>query len=282
MTEKALIRLAVARELARECPKTFAQEIAVTGSVARGVADAWSDLELTFWAASPPHRAEVETWLRGLGVEQLANGGVTDLDGSEWTTGGWHGVWVEFGFGAIENVSEAVKHVVAGENLTQASLQFGSTITSALPVRTSGQLAHWQEALRHYPDNVRARVIAANTQVWADPHVPGVRWALAARGARPALAQRLIWDMNNLLAVLFAVNRRWEPDHKWTDAAALDLPISPPDLSARLNEVFTLTDPVRSIDTMFTLILETLSLVPSEYDVSAARASIMAGLPGSR
>jgi hypothetical protein len=78
------------------------------------------------------------------------------------------------------------------------------------------------------------------------------------------------------------VNRRWEPDHKWTDAAALDLPISPPDLSARLNEVFTLTDPVRSIDTMFTLILETLSLVPSEYDVSAARASIMAGLPGSR
>jgi len=39
--------LALAQELAARCPASLATEIAVSGSVARGVADQYSDLEST-------------------------------------------------------------------------------------------------------------------------------------------------------------------------------------------------------------------------------------------
>ena len=92
------------------------------------------------------------------------------------------------------------------------------------------------------------------------------------------LAMRLLWDMQNLWSVLYAINKRWEPDYKWTIEEAIDLPIKPDHLAQRLNGVFTLTAPERNITDAYELILEVLDLVPPEHDVSSARASIKAAM----
>ncbi|WP_345462373.1 hypothetical protein [Deinococcus carri] len=69
----------------------------MTGSVSRGVADAFSDLELNFWVEEVPLLGELQAWLcsRGVDVEPL----VDPLeDGSVWLRGWRDGIPIEAGW----------------------------------------------------------------------------------------------------------------------------------------------------------------------------------------
>lgn len=55
-------RLALAVELVRRCPPSFASEIAASGS---------SDLELNLWTTALPPTQERAAWLRSLGATML-------------------------------------------------------------------------------------------------------------------------------------------------------------------------------------------------------------------
>lgn len=155
----------------------------------------------------------------------------------------------------------------------------GWTVRQAIPLRTNGRLATWQAELAGYPDGLAERVVAVQTQVWSDPHVPGVRWALAARRERMGLALRFVWDMQNLLRVLFAVNHIWDHDLKWTDERSLDLRIKPAQLSSRIDAMFTLVDLQQAVEINQRLIVETLELAKNQgFDVNGALRSMQEGL----
>jgi NUDIX domain len=128
------------------------------------------------------------------------------------------------------------------------------------------------------PPELATKIIRDNTEVWVDPHVPGVRFGLTRRNQRFALSMRLQWDIQNLLRVLWAINRRWDQDWKWTDERALDLPIKPKRLSERIDAIFELRDLVHGARECLQLVLDGLALVPPEHDVSAAVGSIKATL----
>jgi hypothetical protein len=80
------------------------------------------------------------------------------------------------------------------------------------------------------------------------------------------------------MAVLCALNRTRQPDSKWTNLIVRDLPVRPDRPLERLNSIFTLNDPWASIVECFTLIVETLQLVPPPHRVSRALTSIRASL----
>lgn len=61
-SEASHTRLTPARRLVQSCPPELGQEIAVTGSVARGVADEHSDVEINLCVDAMP---EVERRLPG-------------------------------------------------------------------------------------------------------------------------------------------------------------------------------------------------------------------------
>lgn len=273
-------RLTLAREIVRSCPEELGSEIALTGSAARGMADEDSDIELNLWTKTLPDATRRGDWLRSIAEEVTLDTNTMGFDGSVWSICRVRGVWVEVGWGTVERTSRCVEELVSAQTSAHRDMVFGSILSKAVPLRSGGHIERWQEALRQYPEELRARIIRENTSAWSDPHVPGVRWALARRNARMALAQRLIWDMQNVLAVLFALNRTWEPDFKWTDERSLALPVKPDRLSERINEVFVLTDPEKSIVTAFELILDTLDLAAGEFDVSVARSSVVEALEG--
>ncbi len=84
--------------------------------------------------------------------------------------------------------------------------------------------------------------------------------------------ERLVRDTHNILRVLFALNRQWEPDWKWIRYATADLSIKPERLVERINEIFTLPEPERRVTTCQKLLYDTLLLASSEFDVGRAIA----------
>ncbi len=280
VTDASRVRRALARALVASFPSDLGREIAVTGSVARGVADDFSDVELNVWSAVMPEVVQWHGWLRGAGATDFG-ADLTEIDrtGFRWTTCRFKDIWVEIGFAQIAPFDAFVRDLAAGRFIDHERLQMGWTVRQAIPLWTKGRLANWQATLAGYPEGLAARVIASQTAVWADRHVPGVRWALAARGERMGLALRFVWDMQNLLRVLFAVNRVWDHDLKWTNESSLDLSTKPAQLSARIDAMFTLADLPYAVEINQRLILETLEIARDHgFDVNAALRSMRDGL----
>jgi hypothetical protein len=277
-TPASQARYEITLTLAATCPEHLGREIALTGSAARGVADESSDIEVMCWTEERQPENLYVDWLRGAGATELTPAWVNEGDHSTWITCRFQGVWVELGWLVLQPFEELLGRVAAGEDDSEYRLMVAGSVARALPLRTHGLLDSWQNILSRYPDSLVGALVRKNTEVWSDPHVPLVRWALARRNHRLGLAFRLGWDMLNVLGILWAINHQWPQDWKWTDERSLDLPIAPAGLSERINRVFTFDPPEAAVHTALELIEETLLLVPREYDVSAARASIRAAM----
>jgi len=274
-TEASRIRYELARELAERCPPELGREIAVTGSVARGLADNDSDIELNFWVETLPSPEKRAEWLRSIGATGVVLDPEPERDGSIWAMGRYRGVWLEPGWQTIETLETILDGILTGQVIDHPRLILAEIVAHAVAVRTGGLLARWQERLAHYPDIVQERLIAAAARRWTPAPF---RWALVRRGERLALAERLVWDVHNILRILFALNRQWEPDWKWARQMSKQLAIKPERLAERIDEIFSTPDAERSVEACHRLVLDTLALVPPPHDVSATVAAVQESL----
>jgi hypothetical protein len=93
------------------------------------------------------------------------------------------------------------------------------------------------------------------------------------------LALRFVWDMQNLLRVLCAINHTWDRDMKWTDARTLDYPILPESLPSRIDSMFKLADLRACVEINQRLIVETLELAQANgFAVETPLTSMRNGL----
>jgi hypothetical protein len=272
----------LAADLAAACPTALGEEIALTGSVARGEADEDSDVEIVFWAAAMPPADARAAWLAAIGAEQVMLDDGPMPGGSLWATFRWRGVWIEGGWQAFSDVDAELRAILTAEAIGHFRVLLASILLEALPLRTTGHLAAWQARLDRYPDLLAERIIAANTQVWQLPHAVQGRWALCRRGELFSLAERLTWDVYNVLRVLFALNRTWEPDWKWLGLATEGLAIKPERLAERIHFVFSCVDPYGRVTACQELIRDTLALVPESPGIRRARATIDDSLHAGR
>jgi len=275
-TEAVTLRRGLAAALAAACPAALARDIAVTGSVARGLADAHSDIELNFWVDGPelPAGAARTAWLRDLGVEDLRTDSSPMPDASWWSTFRWRGVWVEAGWQRTADLDRSLADLLAVRAGGHAQREMAWTIVGALPLRDSGWLPGWKGRLADYPAGLAARVIEANTSVWQHPQFLAVREALIARGELFALNERLTWDLYNVLQCLFALNRMWDPDWKWLRAVVDELPVKPRDLAARVEAVVSGPRPKARLAACRGLMADTLALLPETPGVLRAKQAL--------
>lgn len=277
-TEASRIRYQVAYELAQLCLPLLGKECVLTGSSSRGLADEASDIEQVFYVDKLPSLQERERWLNEVGVADLHSETEPIADGSIWATFRFHDIWIEAGWQTIEAHEKNLQYILAGNVIDHHHLKLAEIITHALPLRSQGLLAQWQQKLSHYPDTLPASIIADATELWTFPPIVEARWALIRRGEFLGLFERLVRDVHNCLRMLFALNRQWEPEWKWLRSATSSLTIKPERLVERINEVFTTAQPEMCVLTCLRLISETLLLASPAYDVMRALRTIEASL----
>lgn len=273
-TPASRYRYDIARRLAEACPATLGEEIAVTGSVALGVADDASDVEVNFWTDVLPSVEERRDWIDRIGGAEAQIAPTPWSDGSLNATFRVGDVWVEAGWMTRESLAETLRGILAAEVLGHTRLQLAWVVEQAVSLRTGGLLAHWQRELLAYPEPLAERLIEVNTRVFQLPHAMRGRWTYCRRSQPLALTERLTWETYNVLRVLFALNRRWEPDFKWLRLVTGDLAIALERLAERIEEVFTALRLERRVSTSLRLIQDTLALAPATPGIERARATI--------
>ncbi|MEM7334617.1 MAG: DUF4037 domain-containing protein [Chloroflexota bacterium] len=263
-------RALLIQNIMREIPQEIGTEAYLYCSVAKGYADQYSDIEITFLVDEVQETAVYENWLRSIGA-------TVDPATMEWgggyTTKSWiDGIFIEAAWRPFEAIDSTLEKVVTGKTTYHWKLVDAWHIFHAVPVKTSPRLEQWQKKLETYPDLLQVKLIEDAVRYLAEPHWYPLSLAhaypLAKRHNPMKLAGELSWTVERALRILFAVNKQWEPDYKWLQFEEKRLIQKPERLVERVNDVFLHPDLVERYKMSVQLLIDTLQLIPEEIDVS--------------
>ncbi|MEM7117317.1 MAG: DUF4037 domain-containing protein [Chloroflexota bacterium] len=273
-------------ELVNGYPPAIGQEIFLYCSVAKGYADQFSDIEVTFLVEEVGETAVYENWLRSVGA-------TVDPATIEWgggiTTKSWvNGIFIEAAWRPLDALDKNIQQVIEAKTTDHWTLVDIWHTVYAVPLTDAPQLRSWQAKLASYPEELATKLIQDAMEHLAEPHwypLSIVNVApLALRNASMYLSGELAWSVERALRILFALNRQWEPDYKWLRYEAKRLQHKPKRLVERVNEVFMLPDLRARYVTSVQLLLDVLGLVSklTAIDVSQETTHLQVALEPER
>jgi hypothetical protein len=232
--------------------------ILIGGSVGRGWADLWSDLELCIvWNSLP-----AEESLRGLAAHcegtspkvfpslQPANG-VEE----EWFT--HDGLKLDLYHRTRDSIEQIIDEVVTCTNPTWDNQVQVELLRSGIGLHGNALLHAWQSRAA-YPDCLADLMVKNSLRI--GPHA----WLemLAERGDTIYLYSPCCDVERSILGVLLGINRTYPPasNAKWLARVAEVLSIAPDDLPHRLALVFQ-AEPQRGVGELRSLVDDTIVLV---------------------
>jgi hypothetical protein len=240
------------------------EEVVLTGSVSRGVADELSDIEMLLVTEEQLALDECFAHARRAGLVELDTWGVQGTEVSR-VFGYFDGIPIETIWWSRAFAQATVAALVAGGASSSAD-----ALVHGVPLRTVGLLADWQGRLRAYPDELAAARIEEAAAAWGGFHPAGFL-TLARPHERLALVEYLYADAVRVLRIVYALNRMWEPTSKRLALRTEALAVKPERLAARIEEALTEPDPLRAMLVMAELEVETADLAPSGPNVDRAR-----------
>ena len=262
-TERTLELRGLADRIAAALPPVV-EEVVLTGSVSRGVADDVSDIEMLVVTSEPLELDECFEHARAAGLEELDTWGPQGTD-TKRVFGYREGVPIELVWWSRDFAEQSVAGIIAGEPSGS-----GDALANGVAVRSAGLLDNWQERLREYPDEVAAERIEEAALTWGGFAPEG--WLTVLRpGERVALVELLYDDAMRVLKIVYALNRVWPPTTKRLADRLEELQVKPDRLAERIEEALTEPDPARAALTMKELQLETAQLAPSGPNIDRAR-----------
>ena len=250
-----------------------AQVVMIAGSVGRGRADRYSDIEVDVYYAEPPTVAQ-----RIAAVERC--GGEVELldeDDDEWeeqmVVHGFHAATSTFLVGTMERYLREV--VDECRIATSAQVRLYS-LQNAVTIKGGEQVERWRARAAAYPEGLRHAMLAENLPFdgfWYAEEM------FAARDDVLALYTLFVRVERQIIGALLGLNRLYlpTPDHiKWMDEMIDAMAVKPDDLSARLKGAFRL-EPRAGVLALKELIVETLALVEMHmpgFDTAPYRANL--------
>ena len=262
--ERSVELRAIAQGIADALPPTV-EEVVVTGSVSRGVADDVSDIEMLIvtrgrararrTASRSPPPVGSPTSGRGAGRACRRSVSRATATAPRSSSSG----------GRARTPRRRSTPIFAGDLSATAD-----AIANGVALRTSGLLAQWQERLRHYPDELAGARIEDAALTWGG-FAPAGLLTLVRPGERLALVERMVDDASRVVRIVFALNRVWQPTLKRLAERAATLAQKPERLAERIEEALTEPDPRRALLVMTELQLETVALAPDGPNIDRAR-----------
>ena len=252
---------AVAQRVADALP---ADEIAVTGSVSRGVADEVSDIEMLVVTREPLELEEAFAHAAAAGLERLDTWGAQGGPARR-VSGYLDGEPLELIWWPRDFAEERVDALLAGEvNSTADALMNG------VALRSAGLLEAWQKRLGEYPDELAAAHIEESALPWGGFTPAGVL-TIVRPGERLSLMEWMFDGALRVLKIVFALNRVWVPTTKRLAVRVEPLAVKPDRLAERIEEALTEPDPRRALLVMTELELDAVKLAPSGPNIDRAK-----------
>lgn len=270
MTARSLELQALAQAIADALPP-LVEEVVLTGSVSRGVADGVSDIEMLLVTRGELTLEECFDHAAACGLTDLGTWGVQGVP-TKRVSGDREGVPIELIWWSRDHAATAVDAVFTPGDTSATA----DALSHGVSLRGGGLLAAWQDRLRRYPQELAQARIEEAALKWGGFAPAGLLTIIRA-GERLALLEWMVDDAVRVVRVVFAVNRVWQPTMKRVAGRTAALPIKPDRLAERIEEALTEPDARRALLVMTELQLETLALAPSGPYVDRARAWLTAG-----
>ena len=260
----------VAQRVADALPPEIAEEVVLTGSVSRGVADELSDIEMLIVTPEPLELAACFEHARAAGLEELDTWG--EQSGPTRRVFGYlDRVPVETVWWSREHAESSIDSIFNGGASSSAE-----AIAHGVALRTSGSLSRWQARLSDYPEDLASARIEDAALTWGG-FAPEGLLTLTRPGERLARVERMLDDASRVLQIVYSLNRAWQPTHKRLALYAAALAVKPERLAERIEEAFSESDPRRALLIMTELQMETVALAPDGPNVNRARRWLAAG-----
>jgi predicted nucleotidyltransferase len=269
-TAQSVRLLATAQAIEAALP-ALVQEVVVTGSVSRGVADDVSDIEMLVVTPDQLELEECYSLAEACGLSDLGTWGQQGVP-TKRVSGYRDGIPIELIWWSRAHAESAVDAVFTGELSSTAD-----ALANGVALRTSGLIAQWQERLRHYPDELAAARIEDAALTWGG-FAPAGLLTIIRPGERLALVERMVDDAARVVRIVFAVNRVWQPTLKRLADRAAALPKKPDRLAVRIEEALTEPDPLRALILMTKLQADTAALAPDGPNIVRARKWLSDGI----
>jgi predicted nucleotidyltransferase len=254
----------LAQRVADALPSSVAEEVVLTGSVSRGVADEVSDIEMLIVTPEQMELAACFEHARAAGLEELDTWGDQSTP-TKRVSGYLDGVPLELIWWSREYADSSIDSVFSGDMSSSAD-----AIAHGVALRTSGSLSRWQARLSDYPEELARARIEDAALTWGG-FTPSGLLTLARPGELLSRTERMLDDALRVLRVVYALNRVWEPTTKRLAARVGSLAVKPARLAERIEDAFTEPDPRRALLVMTELQADTVALAPDGPNVNRAR-----------
>jgi predicted nucleotidyltransferase len=262
-TARSFLLRSIAQRVADALPLAV-EEVVLTGSVSRGVADDVSDIEMLIVTQGEPDLGDCFSLAAACGLTDLGTWGQQGVP-TKRVSGYREGVPVELIWWSRAHAESAIDAIFAGDLSTTAD-----AIANGIGLRTSGLLAQWQERLGQYPDDLARARIEDAALTWGGFAPAGLLTLLRPR-ERLALVERMVDDASRVTRIVFALNRVWQPTLKRLADRAATLTHQPERLAERIEEALTEPDARRALLVLTELQAETVALAPDGPNINRAR-----------
>ena len=254
----------VAQRVVDALPLEVAEEVVLTGSVSRGVADDVSDIEMLIVTPEPLELAGCFEHARAAGLVELDTWGEQSTP-TRRVSGYFEDVPLELIWWSRDHAESAIDACFSSDVSSAAD-----AIVHGVSLRTSGSLSRWQARLSDYPEELARAQIENAALTWGG-FTPAGLLTLARPGERLARTERMIDDASRVLRIVYALNRVWQPTHKRLAARVAPLAVKPARLAERLEEALSESDPRRALLVMTEVQSDTVALAPDGPNVNRAR-----------
>jgi hypothetical protein len=264
------------RELALRISKDvvdepFIEAALITGSVARGIADAHSDIDVIFYLSEPVP----DPFFDAQKSAAVASGGGFYGGSATEGFGVFHffdGVKVDFGFNLASEIDGFVSDVVDKGDTELVKQQIIAGVRDGEAFHGHERIAGWVARTDVFPAELRGAMLKANlgfTPIWV------VQTMGVDRSDRLFVSELLVENAKRMLSVLYALNGIYHPN-KFKGADIDTLTIAPTAFGPKLDALLVapLSDVVEAYET---LVLDVLNLVvvhAPQSDVDGARERI--------
>lgn len=276
MNEATRWRLALATRIAASYARDpNAEVVMIAGSVGRGTADRYSDIEIDVYYAEPP------TVAARIAAVERSGGTLAGLaeDEDEWEEqmdfGGFHAASSTF---LVTTMERYLTEVVDQGRIEPAAQTRLFSLQHALPIKGDAIITRWRAKAAQYPTALVHAMLREHLdfeRFWYAAEM------FAARDDRLILYDLFVRTEQQIIGALLGLNRMYLPTPhflKWMDETIAALRIKPDDLSRRLKQAFG-SDPLRAVHDLDALIDETCSLVATHapaFDLAPYRADRVA------